>query len=291
MGLRSRGAALARRAAKGVARRALAVVGREDLLAPSLTYRGYRIPTELVNLTGGGADTWDRIGREHLAVYARLAPIAPEHAVLELGCGVGRDAILLTEVLGQRGSYLGIDLIAPSIRWCQRNITARHPHFRFVHFDGQSQLHNPGGRVEPAQVALPAANTTIDRVIAQSVFTHMFEAAIVNTLREVRRVLRPEGLVVATFFVVDDAIRARVKDQDLHFRHPHGEGCYVIDPNVPEAAVAFTEIALARMLSAAGLERVGEVHRGFWSGHPSPDGQDIVVMRAARTGTAAPPSA
>lgn len=271
-----------------MAKRALAIIGREHLFGPALHYRGYRIPTELVNLTGGGSETWDQIGQAHLAQYQRYAPIAPEHAVFELGCGVGRDAILLTEVLGPRGSYTGVDLIAPSIRWCQRHIGARHPNFKFVHFDARSQLHNPGGRLNPAAVTLPAADASIDRVIAQSVFTHMFEDAIVEHLKEFRRVLRPGGLVVVSFFLLEEDTRERVKDQDLHFRHLHGEGCYVIDPAVPEAAVAYTAPALERMLRAGGLELVGEPHRGFWSGHASPDGQDVVVLQAARTGSAHP---
>lgn len=276
------------RAARQVAKRALALVGREHLWGPVLHYRGYRIPSELVNLTGGGADTWDSIGQAHLAQYARYAPIAPDHAVFELGCGVGRDAILLTGLLGPRGSYTGVDLIAPSIRWCRRHIGARHPNFQFVHFDARSQLHNPRGRHDPAAVTLPAADASIDRIIAQSVFTHMFEGAIFEHLWEFRRVLRPDGLAVVSFFLLDDGIRERVKDQDLHFRHPHGDGCYVVDPAVPEAAVAYTLPALERMIRGAGLELVGEPHRGFWSGHASPDGQDVVVLQAARTGSAAP---
>ena len=71
-------------------------------------YRGYRIPVRLINLTGGGTDTWDVIARGHMEQYARYAPIDRDASVLEVGCGVGRDAIQLADHLSDRGRYAGI---------------------------------------------------------------------------------------------------------------------------------------------------------------------------------------
>lgn len=287
------GVAFTRKMAGRVVRRALRLITGEQPVRPPVAppvarpvvgetfeYRDYRIPIELVNLTGGGTSTWDEIAQAHLAQYERYTPIQATHSVLEIGCGVGRDAIQLTRLLSQQGSYLGIDIIEPSIRWCQLNITPRFSNFRFVHFNAKSQIHNPNGRLEPEAIVLPVADASVDRVILQSVFTHMFEQGIVNYLREFRRVLRPGGQVFASFFIVDEEIRAKVKDQELHFRHPYADGCFVIDPAIPEGAVAFSVPAIERMLKAGGLEVVEPLHRGFWCGHPGPDGQDVVVMKA-----------
>ena len=64
----------------------------QDSNEPVFAYRDYRIPERLVRLTGGGPETWDAISRMHMDEYARYCPIDPRHAVLEVGCGVGRDA-------------------------------------------------------------------------------------------------------------------------------------------------------------------------------------------------------
>ena len=74
-------------------------------------------PVDLAILTGGGEDTWAGISAAHLAAYGRYCPLRAGHDVLEVGCGVGSDAIPLTDILGAGGSYLGVDVSGPSIAW------------------------------------------------------------------------------------------------------------------------------------------------------------------------------
>ena len=256
-------------------------------------YKGYAIPVRLVNLTGGGPDTFDPISIRHMEQLRRYIPIAPDHHVLEIGCGIGRDAIPLTEILSERGRYLGVDIIGDSIAWCQEHITPRHPHFRFVHFDVKSQVHNPGGTLRTQDMRLPLENGTVDRIILQSVFTHNFEPDIVHLMGEFRRVLAPSGLVMATFFLVDDEILKGIHPVGarrtpayafLTFRHRRGNGCYITDPQFPEGAVAYTLKAVARMLSRSGLELAPPVHFGAWSERykEAPDAQDVLVLRKGR---------
>ncbi len=119
-------------------------------------YKGYAIPTHLVEITGGGPATFDVISVNHMAALARYMGIVATHDVLEIGCGIGRDAIPLTQIV-TRGTYLGIDIIDQSIAWCRNNITPAHPHFRFHHFDIKDQLHNPNGSTGTRAVKLPLA--------------------------------------------------------------------------------------------------------------------------------------
>lgn len=149
-------------------------------------YQGFSIPVDLVELTGGGPETWDVISVGHMREYERYCPIDASHDVLEIGCGVGRDAIQLTKLLSS-GTYTGVDIIKPSIEWCGANITSRFPNFRFHYLDIHSQIHNPSGQVRVQEVQLPVKDQSIDRIILQSVFTHMFEPDIVHYLREFRR--------------------------------------------------------------------------------------------------------
>jgi SAM-dependent methyltransferase len=256
-------------------------------MTETFQYEGYEIPLDLVLLTGGGPDTWHEISVGHIREYEKYCPIEPNHDVLEVGCGVGRDAIQLTHLIDRHGSYTGIDIIRPSIEWCQANITSRYPNFRFIALDVKSQIHNAAGRLQVRDVTFPLGDGTIDRIVLQSVFTHMFESDIIHYLREFRRLLRPSGRVFASFFLLDDeSVQMAAKaGGDLTFKHLHGDGCYINDVEYPEGAVGFTEVALGRMLSAGGFELDQPIHRGFWCGRQGvEDGQDIAVLRPAQLG-------
>ncbi|MEK7247615.1 MAG: methyltransferase domain-containing protein, partial [Chloroflexota bacterium] len=225
----------------------------------------------------------------HMQQYAKYAPIDRDAAVVEVGCGVGRDAIQLAEHLSERGSYVGIDIIRPSIEWCRANIAARRPNFSFHHIDIESQLHNAAGTARVTDVRLPVRSKSADRILLQSVFTHMFFGDIVHYLREFRRILKPEGKVVASFFLIDDearrAIDAGVGDPafKLTFRFPRGRGCWINDEMYPEGAVAYSFEALDEMLADAGMALDQPVHRGHWFGRMElPDGQDMAVLKRGR---------
>jgi SAM-dependent methyltransferase len=249
-------------------------------------YKGYRIPVQLVDLTGGGTDTWDVISRGHMEQYAKYAPIDKDASVLEVGCGVGRDAIQLGEHLSSRGAYVGIDIIRPSIEWCQANITSRHPNFTFHHLNIRSQIHNSGGALRVRDVELPVSSASADRIILQSVFTHMFYDDIIHYLKEFRRILKPGGKVVASFFVIDDEVRKMIDANggdpsfDLKFASPYGEGCFINDERYPEGAVAFDPRRLERMLAKSRMVLDQPIHSGFWCGRQGvTDGQDIAVLK------------
>jgi SAM-dependent methyltransferase len=127
--------------------------------------------------------------------------------------------------LGEDGSYMGVDVSEPSIVWCQENITRRHANFRFDHLNIRSEFYNPLGTLSGSEVRLPVASGSIDRIILQSVFTHMFEPDITHFLHEFRRALRTDGRVFASFFVLgEESMRLAMTTPDvLTFRHPRPE--------------------------------------------------------------------
>jgi SAM-dependent methyltransferase len=253
-------------------------------MTASFPFEGFDIPVDLAVLTGGGAETWGGISAAHLAAYARYCPLRAGHDVLEIGCGVGRDAIPLTRVLGDTGSYIGVDVSGPSIAWCQEHITARHPNFAFAHLDIRSEFYNPQGTRDGHEITLPVASSSVDRIILQSVFTHMFEADITHFLREFHRVLRRDGRVFASFFVLgEESMRLAAETPDvLTFSHARPGGCRINDPGYPEAAVGYAPEALARMVRRGGFAFDQPVHLGSWCGRTGvEDGQDIVILKPA----------
>ena len=250
-------------------------------------YEGYAIPQELVYLTGGGVSTWDAISKGHMWQYAKYCPIEPNHSVLEVGCGVGRDAIQLTKHLSNEGVYVGIDIIEQSIKWCQNNISSRFSNFRFFHYAVNSQIHNSSGSINVTDITFPIKDNSVDRIILQSVFTHMFEKDIIHYLKEFHRILKESGKVCASFFIIYNEILEMAKRTnptlerlELSFRFPYGDGCYINDETYPEGAVGFTKEALERMMTESHLMLDQPIHEGSWCGRPDKtDGQDMVILK------------
>jgi hypothetical protein len=86
--------------------------------------------------------------------------------------------------------------------------------------------------------------------------------------REIRRVLKPTGRFISTFFLLTSESRANLvnskKTPALTF--PHDFGTYrVLNANDPAAAVAYDEAWIRRTLSDVGL-RLCKVAYGSWSG-------------------------
>lgn len=249
-------------------------------------YGGYKIPEDLVTLTGGGVDNWKRVSDSHVEMYRQYTPINDDDFILEIGCGVGRDAIELSKMLSKNGKYIGIDIIKPSIEWCKKNITPKHSNFKFIYYDIKSQIHNGGGKINTTDIKLPIKDGAVDRIILHSVFTHMFENDIVHYLQEFRRVLKSDGLVLASFFIIDDhAIKSLQKNKNkiglhpLSFEHKINKGCFINDVDHPEGAVGYTPRRIKSMLRRTGFGIHGQhAHRGLWSGLRGANGQDIFVL-------------
>ncbi len=250
-------------------------------------YKGYKLPVHLVTLTGAGPDTWEAIGKAHIANYIKFMGLEPDMTILEIGCGIGRDALQLMDVLGADGRYIGIDVTRDSIVWCQENITSRRPNFQFHHFDAKHELYNPLGAKTTQDFVLPAADRSVDRIALESIFTHLFENEVIHYMKEIARVLKPSGLAYATFFLYSDETVSAARRTDrtpfkLRFEHPYGEGCYINDAAYPTGAVAYTDAAMQKMIRQAGLRLERPYLKGWWSGayEQADDGQEVAILSA-----------
>jgi SAM-dependent methyltransferase len=86
----------------------------------AFSYSGYEIPIDLMNLTGGGPDTFGAISDQHIEHLRKHVGLYANQRIVEIGCGIGRDAIPLTRILGTEGHYIGIDVTKPSIEGAQQ---------------------------------------------------------------------------------------------------------------------------------------------------------------------------
>ncbi|MBU3619955.1 glycosyltransferase [Polynucleobacter sp. JS-Fieb-80-E5] len=249
-------------------------------------FKGYMMPEHLVRLTGAGSATFDELGQGHIKNYQKYMGIESGMSFLEIASGMARDAFPLIELLGPNGKYVGIDVQRESIVWCQKNITRKHPNFEFVHFNAYHELHNPFGTKTTMDYPLPVADRSVDRIGLQSLLTHIFEDEVVHYLKEIARVLKPNGVAYVTFLLYSEEVVAASRINDctpygLRFEHQYADGCYINNLQYPTGGVAFTAEKMNEMIKKAGLKLTRPFLRGYWSGfyeNPDDDGQDVALL-------------
>ncbi len=234
-------------------------------------------PPRWLNFAGDG--DFATIGARYLRHLIELGGLRPNHRVLDVGCGVGRIAGPLTRYLSPPGSYEGLDVVRAGIRWCQKTITRRHPHFRFQWIDVWNRAYNPRGRCQGSAFTFPFPAEHFDFVILTSVFTHMLPDDLEHYLAEVSRLLKEGGKCLITFFLLNAESRSLAQVQPTRpvFRHERGD--YVLqDAELPEAAVAYEEAFVRRLFERYQLRILEPIHHGGWCGRRHcRDGQDLVV--------------
>lgn len=207
----------------------------------------------------GGGDV-KQVGDRFLELFRTMGGLRPEDRVLEVGCSVGRMALPLTGYLVPPGSYEGIDIVRASIRWCRAAIGRKAKHFHFTHADVFNGEYNRGGRIAAEQYTFPFPDGAFDFVFLTSVFTHMLPASITRYLGEIRRVLKPGGRVLATFFLIP----AAPAGGGAWIGHD-GPGYRTSNPDRPEEAIAYDEAVVREWFRASNLAIVEPVHRGTWT--------------------------
>lgn len=126
---------------------------------------------------------YDELGRQARAVILEAMPSEwsfEGRRVLDFGCGAGRTLRHLVSE-AEVAEVWGCDIDAESVNWLERNLSPPIRVFR-------------NGPDPP----LPQPDGYFDLIWAVSVFTHLVETWS-DWLLELRRVLRPGGVLVATF--------------------------------------------------------------------------------------------
>jgi SAM-dependent methyltransferase len=227
----------------------LFVTGKRDRELPPHRYR--RI----------GPGDFRKRGKELVALLTRNG-LDPDHRVLDIGCGIGRVAFALKDVLSPNGSYHGFDIDARAVRWCVENITPRDPRFRFTHVEAK-----------PIDARFPSEDANFDFAFATSVFTHLSMDESLHYFREAHRVLRPGGIFVATVFLWDGTPST--------FAFPIDRGDHRLkDATDARRGIAFLDSSLDSLLPARDWSDV-RIARGGWQsgGTFSVLTQDVVTAR------------
>ena len=234
-------------------------------------------PRRIVNFVGAG--DYKAVGLEFLNLFTRYGGLKPEHRVLDVGCGIGRMAVPLTDYLSAVGEYEGFDVVKKGVKWCRANITAKHPNFHFHHSNIKNNYYNPNGVYEASSYRFPYEDNSFDFIFLTSVFTHMFRADMENYAGEIQRVLKKGGTCFITMFLLNEESQKLIQEgrSSQSFIHPL-DGCVTADTKNPESAVAFQESSVRNLASRLGLFTREPIHFGSWCGRREfLSYQDIVI--------------
>lgn len=149
---------------------------------------------------------------EGVPVFPTLRREEQYDFVLDFGCGCGRVARKLALAAAPMPKrYVGFDLHAGMINWANENLAPELPGFTFLHADVFNAGFNPAPSL-PRTARFPAEDNTVSLLIAISVFTHLTQSQAETYLDEVHRVLRPDGVMLASFFLFDKAYFPMMQD-------------------------------------------------------------------------------
>jgi SAM-dependent methyltransferase len=134
----------------------------------------------------GPPDRYDLMAASQFALLANLG-LREDHHLLDLGCGSLRAGRLFMAYL-LPGRYCGLE---PE-QWLVEEGLEREVGRDILRVKQPTFLHN-------RNFELSGFGRSFDFVLAQSVFSHASEELLRGCLREVRRVLKPSGVLAANF--------------------------------------------------------------------------------------------
>lgn len=262
--------------------------GLQDLKDKLLGNYDSKYPPRKLNYVG--SHDFKKVGDEFFGHFKSLGGLQLSDSVLDIGSGVGRMALPLTEYLNSESRYFGFDIDRRGVDWCQENITPKHPKFQFEYADIYNLYYNQKGEIQPSEFNFPCANQSFDFVFATSVFTHMRWPEVVHYFTEIKRVLKPGGKIFLTFFLLNDQTKILQEEGKSNayfaFQDDLQPASFYSHKNNPEAEIAFTETVILDLIRSTFCaekesgESTVHIYPGFWSGRS--DGvsyQDIVVIK------------
>ena len=125
-----------------------------------------------------------RVGQVQADLVREVAPERP-FTMVDIGCGSGRAAFALREE--QRISYLGIDVVPDLVEYAREKADRPDWDFQII-----------------SKIAIPAEPAFADLILIMSVFTHLKPGEIQTYLAECARVMKPGGVVIASYLELEN---------------------------------------------------------------------------------------
>lgn len=212
----------------------------------------------------GGPEIFKKIGHEIVNFLLNYGGLKKTDKVLEIGCGVGRNAFPLINYL-VNGKYDGFDIDKENIAWLRANISLNNSNFRFHHSDIYNNCYNPKGKILSKDYKLPFDNKNFDFIFLISVFTHMLPNDIDNYLSEISRMLRKNKRCLISFFLINEKSKKALKKDSSFLKFEYVSDYYTINTSQPEIAIAYDEDFIRNLFKKYELEIIEPIYYGDWS--------------------------
>ncbi|GLC32559.1 class I SAM-dependent methyltransferase [Clostridium omnivorum] len=206
------------------------------------------------------------LGKSQAEKIIQWLSVKPEHKILDIGCGCGRIAIHFLNYLNEEGSYIGIDSNKELLSYCKDNITVLRRNFQFQYVDVYNRAYSPQGKINTQDFVFPIEDESMDIVILWSVFTHMYLTDIDSYLKEIHRVLKKGGLVLASLNLNNSFTKQQIETKKSHLdiKYFIADGLFSLDTDTPESGFAHDEDKVKELYWKYGF-LIKEIKYGIWS--------------------------
>jgi len=242
----------------------------------------------LSDVVGGGDP--EPIAQEVVTAIEKYAKLNPGDSILDVGCGCGRIAAALTQYIDRKGRYIGIDIVPGLIDFARNFITPRYPHFKFLLLNESNSSYEWWRQIEGeigiAKLTEGVSAQSIDLAISVSLFTHLDYAFALEMLTSIHQVLKNDGRLFVTVFVLDATALEGIEGGRTEFRFKHrtpSGKLFAEKSDDPTFAVAYDNGLLDELIGSAGFKLERHV-RGYWSsGGPGETFQDALILGKAKS--------
>lgn len=229
---------------------------------------------------GGSIVDFRQVGIDTLRSLIMFGHVTPTSKILEIGSGIGRVALPLTQWLGDEGRYVGTDIVKHGVEWCNENISSRYENFQFLHMDIYNEYYNPLGRERVEDLPLPPKY--FDVAVFNSVFTHLTADDTETYIKLVRKHLVDSGILWGSWFLMDDESRRLVHDGKSSLKFILDDGkrkTFHLDKKGKSTAAVAYDFNYIKELFAANGFSIEKLDKGKWCERSIEYGgyQDLIV--------------
>jgi SAM-dependent methyltransferase len=240
------------------------------------------IPPRGKIFTGSAVDAQKYLkeARHQVDLLKSHAQLSPTDTILDVGSGLGRTAIALSEFMSVEGRYEGFDVVKKGVDWCNQGIGNDFKNFHFTYVPLFNDLYNNSPQ-KAEEFQFPYEDSSFHLTFSFSVFTHLKLVEIDHYFSEIQRVLKPGGKSLNTFFLYDNSDADFVANRE-GFSFPVDRGNHkLMSEKVEGANIAIHKEEIYAMAQRNGLKVVSIID-GFWKygsdKSESNEYQDVVIV-------------
>jgi len=151
-----------------------------------------------------------------------IPPLLEGKTVLDLGCGTGRDAYVLSKLVGESGHVIGVDMTDEQLETARKHIDHHTDHFGYT----KANIEFRQGFIEDL-AGIGIADDSVDIVVSNCVINLSPDKP--SVFREIFRVLKPGGELYFSDIFADRRIPEALKNDPVLHGECLGGAMYIED--------------------------------------------------------------